>query len=57
MIEHPQRPGYKLLEPAKATETTANANRFEVKLAASRDAKRSRCARSACTIRHSREAA
>jgi hypothetical protein len=35
IIEHPQRPGYKLLEPAKATETTANANRFEVKLAAS----------------------
>ncbi len=35
VIEHPQRPGYKLLEPAKATETTANANRFEVKLAAS----------------------
>lgn len=35
IIEHPQRPGYKLLEPAKATETTANAYRFEVKLAAS----------------------
>jgi hypothetical protein len=35
IIEHPQRPGYKLLEPAKATETTANANRFEVRLAAS----------------------
>ena len=35
IIEHPQRPGYKLLEPAKASETTANANRFEVKLAAS----------------------
>lgn len=35
IIEHPQRQGYKLLEPAKASETTANANRFEVKLAAS----------------------
>jgi hypothetical protein len=35
IIEHPQRPGYKLLEPAKASETTANASRFEVKLAAS----------------------
>ena len=35
VIEHPQRLGYKLLEPAKASETTANANRFEVKLAAS----------------------
>jgi hypothetical protein len=35
VIEHPQRQGYKLLEPAKASETTANANRFEVKLAAS----------------------
>lgn len=35
ILEHPQRPGYKLLEPAKATETTANAYRFEVKLAAS----------------------
>ncbi|HTB11517.1 MAG TPA: hypothetical protein VK752_08100 [Bryobacteraceae bacterium] len=35
LIEHPQRQGYKLLEPAKATETTPNANRFEVKLAAS----------------------
>ena len=35
IIEHPQRPGYTLLEPQKATETTANANRFEVKLAAS----------------------
>jgi hypothetical protein len=35
IIEHPQRQGYKLLEPAKAAETTANANRFEVKLAAS----------------------
>jgi hypothetical protein len=35
VIEHPQRQGYKLLEPAKAAETTANANRFEVKLGAS----------------------
>jgi hypothetical protein len=35
IIEHPQRYGYTLLEPAKATETTANANRFEVKLAPS----------------------
>ncbi len=35
IIEHPERPGYKLLEPEKATETTANAYRFEVKLAAS----------------------
>jgi hypothetical protein len=35
VIEHPQRQGYKLLEPAKASETTANANRFEVKLAPS----------------------
>ncbi len=35
IIEHPQRPGYKLLEPTKASETTANANRFEVKLASS----------------------
>jgi hypothetical protein len=32
IIEHPQREGYKLLEPQKATETTAHANRFEVKL-------------------------
>ncbi|MGA3189923.1 MAG: DUF4139 domain-containing protein [Bryobacteraceae bacterium] len=32
IIEHPQRDGYKLLEPQKATETTANSNRFEVKL-------------------------
>lgn len=35
IVEHPQRQGYKLLEPAKASETTSNANRFEVKLAAS----------------------
>jgi hypothetical protein len=35
IIEEPQRQGYKLLEPAKASETTANANRFEVKLSAS----------------------
>jgi uncharacterized protein DUF4139 len=35
VIEHPQRQGYKLLEPVKAAETTANANRFEVKLGAS----------------------
>lgn len=35
IIQTPQRPGYKLLEPQKPTETTANANRFEVKLAAS----------------------
>jgi hypothetical protein len=35
IIEHPERPGYKLLEPQKATETTVNAYRFEVKLAAS----------------------
>jgi hypothetical protein len=35
IIEHPQRQGYKLLEPQKPSETTANANRFEVKLAAS----------------------
>ena len=35
IIEHPQRYGYSLLEPTKATETTPNANRFEVKLAAS----------------------
>jgi hypothetical protein len=34
IIEHGQRPGYNLLE-RKATETTANAYRFEVKLAAS----------------------
>ena len=34
VIEEPQNFGYKLLEPAKATETTANSNRFEVKLAA-----------------------
>lgn len=34
VIEEPQIPGYKLLEPAKATETTANSNRFEVKLSA-----------------------
>lgn len=34
VIEEPQIGGYKLLEPAKATETTANANRFEVKLSA-----------------------
>jgi hypothetical protein len=35
IVEHPQRQGYKLLEPAKATETTPSANRFEVKLAPS----------------------
>ncbi len=35
IIEHPQRPNYKLLEPQKASETTADANRFEVKLPAS----------------------
>jgi hypothetical protein len=35
IIEHPQRDGYTLLEPAKATETTADAYRFEIKLAAS----------------------
>jgi hypothetical protein len=35
IIEHPQRQGYKLLEPLKASETTTHANRFEVKLAAS----------------------
>jgi hypothetical protein len=35
IIEQPQRQGYKLLEPAKASESTATANRFEVKLAAS----------------------
>ncbi len=34
VIEQPQVGGYKLLEPAKPTETTANANRFEVKLSA-----------------------
>jgi hypothetical protein len=32
IIEHPLREGYKLLQPAKATETTATAYRFEVKL-------------------------
>ena len=35
IIEHPQRQGYKLLEPQTPSETTANANRFEVKLSAS----------------------
>ena len=35
IIEHPQRLGYTLLEPSKATETTADAYRFEIKLAAS----------------------
>jgi hypothetical protein len=35
IIEHPQRSGYTLVEPAKATETTADAYRFEIKLAAS----------------------
>ncbi len=35
IIEQPQRQGYKLLEPQKASETTTDANRFEVKLAAS----------------------
>jgi hypothetical protein len=35
IIEQPQRQGYKLLEPQRASETTADANRFEVKLAAS----------------------
>jgi hypothetical protein len=35
IIEHPQRTGYKLLEPQKASETTVSAYRFEVKLAAS----------------------
>ena len=34
LIEHPQRPGYTLLE-RKPSETAANAYRFEVKLAAS----------------------
>jgi chaperonin cofactor prefoldin len=34
IIEQPQRPGYRLLEP-KAVETTASTQRFEVKLAAS----------------------
>ena len=34
VIEHPQRPGYKLLNQT-AVETTANSYRFEVKLAAS----------------------
>ena len=37
VIEHPQRPGYTLLE-RKPSETTANAYRFEVKLAASETA-------------------
>jgi hypothetical protein len=32
IIEHPQRYGYTLLQPQKASETTANSNRFEVKL-------------------------
>jgi hypothetical protein len=32
IIEHPQRPGYKLVEPVKPSETTENAYRFEVKL-------------------------
>jgi len=35
IIEHPQRSGYTLIEPAKATETTPDAYRFEIKLAAS----------------------
>jgi len=35
IIEHPQRSGYTLIEPAKATETTPDAYRFELKLAAS----------------------
>ncbi len=35
IIEHPQRYGYTLLQPQKASETTANSNRFEVKLPAS----------------------
>jgi hypothetical protein len=35
IIEHPQRNGYTLLEPSKATETTADAYRFEIKLATS----------------------
>jgi hypothetical protein len=30
IIEHAQRPGYKLLDPAKPSETTADAYRFEV---------------------------
>ncbi len=30
IIEHPQRAGYKLLDPVKPTETTADAYRFEV---------------------------
>ena len=34
VIEHPERPGYTFLEPSRR-ETTANAYRFEVKLAAS----------------------
>ena len=32
VIEHPLRDGYKLLQPAKAPETTPNAYRFEIKL-------------------------
>ena len=32
IIEHPQRPGYKLLDPQKPAEKTSNAYRFEVKL-------------------------
>jgi hypothetical protein len=39
IIEHPERYGYKLLEPAKPLETTVSAYRFEVKLAASAEEK------------------
>jgi hypothetical protein len=35
ILQRPQREGYKLLAPAKPSETTANASRFEVKLAPS----------------------
>ena len=48
VIEHGQRPGYTLME-RKPSETTPNAYRFEVKLAAS-GPRPSRCARSASTI-------
>ncbi len=35
IIEHPQRPGYKLISTEKPIETTSNAYRFEVKVGAS----------------------
>ena len=45
IIEHPERPGFKLLNQ-KPTETTADAYRFEVKLGARRELRNSRSTKS-----------